>query len=823
MVKMKRGLYILFFSLMVCSVNGQIHTALKATEIENQEHFVSGKINKIFIKNNAAQNRLKSATAPASNIEVTYINFPEQAIGAFEYAVSIWESVLNSPMPIRIVAEMKTTGDYQSIASAKPASFFSSTSENTVPNVLYPVALLERLLGKEINGNEADITCSFSSNMPWYFGLDGNTPATQYDFVTAVLHEIAHGLGFAGFLKNVDGIGKINNPVSQPSIFDYYLHTGNRLPISGNPDFPVNSAELGKQLTSENLIFFYPDNKYGEENTTDNVYSPSVWMDGASLYHLNAASGADQLMNAFARKGEAIHYPGDTMLEILSELGWGSLKFLFEKPADNEDYLSEINMQLDILGNIDLDSSEVVIVYSNNHFETSSTQKLSFDKSANRFSGFVPLSAETSRMDYYFSVVTRSNKEYTFPVSAPDQKFTLRTGLDNIPPNVQHNPVKIINRTNSELNLSAIVKDNIGISNVRVDFKIDGVVQDPLFFSNDSADLYKLSIPLKSTENQFNKIEYRIVAEDKSIGKNRKSIPATGYYTVEVANTLAAVRSYQNNFDEDFGDFIITDFSISRQAGFSSGILQTCHPYPLSVVEDQMYNLYAQLRVPVILQNNGIMSFSEVVLVEPGLPAPTGGNPFFFDYVVVEGSKDGGRTWQSFKREYDSQLQDSWKCLFTGSIAKGSSLGTPDESFLAHQEINLTENKCFNAGDTVLIRFRLSSDQTINGWGWGIDNLKIQSVSTAANQIHSSTEFKVFPNPFTNKLSIEFSSFAEATDRQIVISDISGRIVYTEKADKNSFSNRVEINTGGLNPGIYIVSVQEGSQTLSTQKIIKTN
>jgi hypothetical protein len=38
------------------------------------------------------------------------------------------------------------------------------------------------------------------------------------------------------------------------------------------------------------------------------------------------------------------------------------------------------------------------------------------------------------------------------------------------------------------------------------------------------------------------------------------------------------------------------------------------------------------------------------------------------------------------------------------------------------QHINLTENTHFEAGDTVLFRFRLASDKAVTGWGWAIDN-----------------------------------------------------------------------------------------------------
>ena len=43
----------------------------------------------------------------------------------------------------------------------------------------------------------------------WYLGTDGNTPADAIDFTTAVLHELAHGLGFAGSMRVSNGVGDV--------------------------------------------------------------------------------------------------------------------------------------------------------------------------------------------------------------------------------------------------------------------------------------------------------------------------------------------------------------------------------------------------------------------------------------------------------------------------------------------------------------------------------------------------------------------------------------------------------------------------------------
>ena len=82
------------------------------------------------------------------------------------------------------------------LAHSGPASFHKNFEAALVEDVYYPIALAEKLMGKSFNGDkEADITISVDKSWPWYLKTDGNTPVSQYDFVTTILHEIGHGLG----------------------------------------------------------------------------------------------------------------------------------------------------------------------------------------------------------------------------------------------------------------------------------------------------------------------------------------------------------------------------------------------------------------------------------------------------------------------------------------------------------------------------------------------------------------------------------------------------------------------------------------------------
>jgi hypothetical protein len=135
--------------------------------------------------------------------------------------------------------------------------------------------------------------------------------------------------------------------------------------------------------------------------------------------------------------------------------------------------------------------------------------------------------------------------------------------------------------------------------------------------------------------------------------------------------------------------------------------------------------------------------------------------------------------------------------------------------------INLTNGENFAAGDTVLIRFRLASDQTINGWGWAIDNLKIQTLSTASSDLLAANDYNVYPNPFTSNVSIDCSGVSNDSDVEIIINDLTGRNVYREMWYNSSSNVKKQIDLAELKSGVYLLSLSENNTLAMTKKIIK--
>jgi hypothetical protein len=133
----------------------------------------------------------------------------EQRLIAFRHAADIWGSTLDSNVEIFIQASFDSLGAGV-LGSAGATSVFANFGSvapfpgPVFPDTWYSAALADKRAGADLDDTIPDIRARFSSDFPFYLGLDNNHGA-QYDLVTVLLHEFAHGLGFQNFVNEATG------------------------------------------------------------------------------------------------------------------------------------------------------------------------------------------------------------------------------------------------------------------------------------------------------------------------------------------------------------------------------------------------------------------------------------------------------------------------------------------------------------------------------------------------------------------------------------------------------------------------------------------
>lgn len=259
----------------------------------------------------------------AANITVNYTGFTPEAQDAFQYAIDIWESLLEADQPIEIDATWASLAP----TTLGSASSFISRNFAGAPNAdtWYVNSMANQFAGFDVSGN-AEITATFNSDFSnWYLGTDGNTPSDKYDFVSVVLHEIGHGLGFAGSAGvNDAGLGSIGQ-LGDPYVYDYFTQLGDVLGSGAILGYSGLPAALGNALTSDLVHWNGPKAVAFNGGEAVDLYSPDPWDGGSSYSHFNDATfdgTPHALMTHAIGTGETIHNPGNIALGLLQDIGW---------------------------------------------------------------------------------------------------------------------------------------------------------------------------------------------------------------------------------------------------------------------------------------------------------------------------------------------------------------------------------------------------------------------------------------------------------------------------------------------------------------------
>jgi hypothetical protein len=766
---------------------------------------------------------LKSAEKKSEFI-VDYNYFPQEAIDAFDFAVGLWERIIESPVPIYIEANWSSQGP-NVLGSCGPSDYEMNFEGAPRKNVYYPIAAAEKIIGKELTGSERpDMNAYFNKDILWHFGTDGQTPDSLYDFVSVVLHEIGHGLGFTGFYyvdNNQGGYGYWEQ--GDITSFDQLVGKSSGELLTDTTIYENPSTALKTALVS-GILFAQSPSAF--VNNYPRLYAPGIWDDGSSIYHLNDATYASRnrnsLMTHAMGRGEATHDPGPITIGILADIGWKNLKIDFTPLKDIEE-VDTILFSTVIKSDFEIDTTSLFVIYSANSFESQPDTIPLLPAGNNMYEAQLLPGENTDYLNYYISAGDIKNRTFRQPSEAPNEFFTVNFGEDNIEPEIEHEPIPYFFTANNKLSINATVNDNLGIDTVYIEYAINGVPQTPFGLLPDStSNFYVGEFEFSDTQlEDGDEITYKIVARDASITQNTSILPTKNNFNFRVEKVYSPIGGYINDFNNSNPDFILTDFDIYTETNFKNGALHSPHPYPSPDQDNTDFNFSTILKYPIILDENAIMTFDEIVLVEPGEYGTVHGDFDFWDYVIVEGSKNSGKTWLPLTNGYDARENSTWEENFNMDFADMNSTTIGQPEWYVNREINLLENGNFSPGDTILIRFRLYSDPYAHGWGWAIDNLRIQTPVSSRQPILSPGNITAYPNPFQNEFNVRIEPKSPINKLQLEVYNMFGQKVKSVEHHNlpGRFSTKISLQNQAN--GIYLLSVKENGKQILTQKLIK--
>lgn len=247
--------------------------------------------------------------------------FPAKAKAAFNAAAAIWANTLKSTVPIKIKACWADLGSSNVLGYSGGGPFARDFKGAPKANTWYLGALANSLAGRDLDP-EFDMHITYNSGFSWYYGMDGNPPAEQYDLVTVAAHEIAHGLNFSGSATYSDGSGSFGYDTGYPNVYDTLMESGSGKALTS---YPNPSPELGALLTSNGLWLDGPNANAANGGSRVKIFAPSTWMGGSSYAHLDYDTfkgTANSMMVYSVAPGSANHNPGTVTKGLLKDLGW---------------------------------------------------------------------------------------------------------------------------------------------------------------------------------------------------------------------------------------------------------------------------------------------------------------------------------------------------------------------------------------------------------------------------------------------------------------------------------------------------------------------
>ena len=239
-------------------------------------------------------------------------------------------------------------------------------------------------------------------------------------------------------------------------------------------------------------------------------------------------------------------------------------------------------------------------------------------------------------------------------------------------------------------------------------------------------------------------------------------------------------------------DFIGDGFEVRLDDGFTDEAIHSNHNYA-----DRIEITY-QIKTPWVVADSQFFLYRDIAIIEPGEPGSKFGDNDFYDFVVVEATTDG-IDWTPVESGYDARANSTWLSTYN----QGGN-GTSD--LYVDHEIDLKDQ--FTIGDTIFVRFRLSSDPAVNSYGWVIDDIELRLDMTSPVVEVAGESILVYPNPTTDYLHVDIPKNVD--DLEILLTNVDGSTLYRKRTSESGTTLSIDVSQYAR--GIYFLSIRDGKE-----------
>lgn len=245
----------------------------------------------------------------------------EQRVNVYNLATQIWGAILDSDQTIFVGATFTPlfcTPTSGVLGSAGTTFVIRNFDPGVVPDTWYHSALADAISGVDQVPGFIDIISRFNSDIDdndpgcltgrtWYYGYDNNE-GIDFDFLSVVLHEIAHGLGFSNFINEATG-ARFAGFDDIYSVYTEDLTTGKTWTMM------TDAERVASAINTENVVW---------NGSAANAAAPSVLGPRPSVKVLNPKSIAGSYEAQAASFGPPLDAGGGTTGKmVLADDGTG--------------------------------------------------------------------------------------------------------------------------------------------------------------------------------------------------------------------------------------------------------------------------------------------------------------------------------------------------------------------------------------------------------------------------------------------------------------------------------------------------------------------